>query len=293
MQIFKNNTKDLYLVISTVVLIILPFIMANLSFTWWIVLLPLHAFIHCLYRNSAQHYHGHWGTFKNKKIDDVYSVLTTLVGFMNSELYRFSHAAHHIHVNDKPLGRSGETKDHVSIYKGGKKGQPLNYWIYCFKGSFENLKILLLTPIHVFKKDTLPSSELIDKKQYVYQKLAIFLYPFVLMCVNVYYGLWFFLLMFLVNFFDYSQSYGEHWGAYKYRGDTTRDSVGIYDKWYNFVGFNCGYHQEHHHKPGVHWTQLPKITPLLHPDRIIRHGTYITAVPAWDHFKQLFGKNRN
>jgi fatty acid desaturase len=102
--------------------------------------------------------------------------------------------------------------------------------------------------------------------------------------------------MMFVYFMSYAvnnaNSYGEHWGTLDKRGDTTRDSVGIYSDWYNWFGFNAGLHQEHHHKPGVHWTKLPEVTKLLPDDRYtIKHGVHITNNPFWSHFKLLFKKN--
>ncbi len=38
-----------------------------------------------------------------------------------------------------------------------------------------------------------------------------------------------------------------------------RGVVSHYGKPYNLLFFNDGYHVEHHHRPGVHWTRLPHI----------------------------------
>ena len=90
-----------------------------------------------------------------------------------------------------------------------------------------------------------------------------------------------------MQFLNAAWHYGEHWGAHDRRGDTTQDSVGIYNWWYNTFCFNSGLHQEHHHKPGVHWTKLPSVTPLLHPDRVTACGMHIFNVPWSADLKKL------
>ena len=92
----------------------------------------------------------------------------------------------------------------------------------------------------------------------------------------------------LAHFLNAATSYGEHWTVLDRRGDTTQDSIGIYSRWYNIIGFGAGFHQEHHNKPNMHWTTLSSITPNMHPDRVIKGGMHITNCPYWDHFKLLF-----
>jgi len=59
----------------------------------------------------------------------------------------------------------------------------------------------------------------------------------------------------------YAENYFEHYGAQP--GNRLTDSVSSYSGWYNWIWFNNGYHQEHHWRPQVHWTQVPHLTPKL------------------------------
>ena len=124
--------------------------------------------------------------------------------------------------------------------------------------------------------------------QYRSEVWCMRLYLLSIMAINFYYGLWLCAVYFLSIVVNNMNSYGEYWGALGRRGDTTQDSIGIYSTWYNIFGFNAGLHQEHHHKPGVHWSELAEVTPLLHPDRVIvKHGVHITNNPFWSHFVLL------
>ena len=104
------------------------------------------------------------------------------------------------------------------------------------------------------------------------------------------YGLWMLLVFYFAWMQDGAVSYGEHWGVLDRRGDTTQDSIGIYSRWYNIIGFNAGYHQEHHNQPRLHWTRLPEITQNMHPNRKIVGGMHVLNNPFWQDFKALFVK---
>jgi fatty acid desaturase len=69
-------------------------------------------------------------------------------------------------------------------------------------------------------------------------------------------------------------SYSEHYNATDPE-DTKKDSTSCYNKIYNFLFFNTGYHQEHHYRPGVHWTKLPELQHQLPEDRnIVKYCLY-------------------
>jgi fatty acid desaturase len=55
--------------------------------------------------------------------------------------------------------------------------------------------------------------------------------------------------------------------------DERRDSVSCYNRVYNALLFNTGYHQEHHYRPGVHWTKLPEVRKQLPVDRVVTQYT--------------------
>jgi fatty acid desaturase len=281
MKIFKNSSKDAWLVLYTVALAIAPFaiILANLDFIWWIVMLPFHAWLICNLHNSPLHHHSHWSTFTNKKANALYELLLSMVGGIAHQSWKWSHLTHHVYVNDRPEP-GATTKDPVSVFKYGKNGEVENFWSFCIRGSVENIA----GKIRRNQKTT----ALYNHTQNNIESWSWIVYSAIIIAVDVKFGAWMLVVYALANFLNMATSYGEHWGVLDRRGDTTQDSIGIYSKWYNWIGFGAGYHQEHHNKPGVHWTKLHTLTPKMHPNRRTVKSMHIFNNPYWSHFKLLF-----
>jgi fatty acid desaturase len=264
----------------------LPFLIASLDFgvLTWLIMLPLHAWLIVNVQNSSLHHNAHWKTFSNKALGKIYDLCVSAVSNLSNAQYRHHHLSHHIHVNDRPV--DGVCKDPVSVFAKSKNGEPENFWIHCSSGAVNMVK-------STFTSIFLPvyQSKTLDGLQVRREKWVMFLYVMSVILCDLKYGLWYtFVLLFVAHFMNRATSYGEHWQVLDRRGDTTQDSIGIYSRWYNIIGFGAGYHQEHHHKPGVHWTRLHEVTPLLHPDRKILGSMHITNCPFWQHFKDLFVK---
>ena len=76
------------------------------------------------------------------------------------------------------------------------------------------------------------------------------------------------------------RDYVEHHGAIP--GDRKTDSVSAYGRLYNFIWFPNGYHQEHHWKPQVHWTEVPMLRAQLPPEtsrRVVRAAHWLNFFP--------------
>jgi fatty acid desaturase len=280
-KIFKNSSKDTYLILYTLIMFSIPIILAfyTPNLFWLSIITFFHIWLIVNGQNSSMHHHTHWATFNNNRLNRIYDVFLSITFGIATSLWRWSHLLHHKHVNDKPV--NGVTQDPVSVYKlSPADGTLNNFWVYSFKGAFLD-NILPVLTWYKFGK----------YKQLMIETWAFRLFIITVFLINPFYGAWLlgtYCLSFIVNNMN---SYGEHWGALNRRGDTTQDSIGIYSKWYNIFGFGAGLHQEHHHKPGVHWTQLHTVTPLLHPDRVIKkHGVHITNNPFWEHFVLLLKK---
>src|SRR5256885_14921092 len=54
--------------------------------------------------------------------------------------------------------------------------------------------------------------------------------------------------------------------------------VSSYNKLYNVLWFNNGYHAEHHYRPRVHWTDMKPLHEQL-GDEQVRAGTRVIAMP--------------
>ena len=261
MKIFRHSSKDIMLVAMTVVIIVLTMglAIADLSLFWLCLIAPLHILLILNVLNAAVHYHTHWATFVSKKANHFYELLLSAASGSKPELYRLVHAIHHKYVNDKPV--DGKCKDTISVFGHGVNQQPENAWTFCWR---HGVNAWLAPWRYVFLeiwKSQKPNTSMMNPVQWHRQQLAIVVFNLLVLFINFSYGIWLMFFIYLpVHFLNYAWHYGEHHGSYQHRGDTTQDSVGIYSPWYNFLFFNAGYHQEHHHRPGVHWTKLPELT---------------------------------
>jgi fatty acid desaturase len=175
------------------------------------------------------------------------------------------------------------SKDNISVLANGTNGQAENVWKFCL-GWIVKTNFLYMAVTAKIK--CIP---LIKHKHWQREVITMAIFILLLLLLNFEYGLWwFFVVCPVMQFLNAAWHYGEHWGAHDRRGDTTQDSVGIYNWWYNTFCFNSGLHQEHHHKPGIHWTKLPSVTPLLHSNRVIVNGMHIFNVPWREDLKKLF-----
>jgi fatty acid desaturase len=79
----------------------------------------------------------------------------------------------------------------------------------------------------------------------------------------------------------YAESYLEHYGCQP--ENPFANSVSSYNRLYNLLWFNNGYHQEHHWSPKYHWTRMHELHEQLRPQlqrnqtRMLR-GPHITAL---------------
>jgi fatty acid desaturase len=66
-------------------------------------------------------------------------------------------------------------------------------------------------------------------------------------------------------------------------GNDYANSVSSYNRLYNFLWFNNGYHQEHHWDPKMHWTRMKQLHEQIKPELINNHtrtlkGPHFTAL---------------
>jgi fatty acid desaturase len=285
MKLFRHSAKDVFLVAQTLITLAIPiiFAIASLDFVWWMIFLPLHVLVLLCYNNTSVHHHAHWETFNNKKINRIYECMLSIAGAASLQVYRNIHLIHHKFVNDPPV-----SKDAISVLSHGKNGQAQNVWKFCLRRMF------VTNFVNGLLKNNVNNMPLINRACWKRELIALSVFTFVLCCINLYYGLWWiFVVCPLMQFLNAAWHYGEHWGAHDRRGDSTQDSVGIYNWWYNALCFNSGLHQEHHYKPGMHWTKLPSVTHLMHPTRVTANGMHIFNVPWAADLKKLFKLSSN
>jgi fatty acid desaturase len=291
MKLFRYSPKDAYLLLYTISLFALPFYMAfyTVPSVWWILVGAVHAYLIANLQNTSVHHQTHWSAFSNNKLNSYYEIFLSMPAGAACQTWKRSHLLHHKYVNDQ-VDETGQTKDPASVYYLGKNQNPTNFWVFiCQSGYRDFIKMFRMEKLQHAGKQY----HLLDKynKQYIKEQIAIKLYFLSIFVINVWYGVALLGIYLIGHIANFAISYGEHYGVLDRRGDTTQDSVGSYNWFVNFIGFGAGYHQEHHHKPGTHWTDLHLVTPVLHPDRKIIKGFHIANNPYWSHFKLLFKKS--
>ena len=270
MSLLKHSVKDSLLVIQTVVNVAVPLALAAMEHAGLaLILAPLQILMMLSCNNTSLHHHSHWETFTKKSVNRVYELFLSMAAATPLQVYRNAHLIHHKFVNDPPPSR-----DPISVLSLGQDGQPENLWQFCFKWTYRT------NFVWIWITGAGQHMPLANLKALRRELIALAVFLVVLTLINPGYAAWwFFVICPAMQFANAAWHYGEHWGAGHHRGDTTRDSVGIYNAWYNTLCFNSGLHQEHHHRPGVHWTQLPSITQRLPSDRITAKGMHVFNAP--------------
>jgi len=288
-KLFKYSAKDAILVGQTVLTLLVAVSMAvlDLDLVWYLLIAPLHVMLIVNVQNSSLHHHTHWATFNSKMLNNLYELLIAAASGLKPQTYRYVHSVHHKHVNDLPI--NGISKDGISVFAHGVNGEVENVWKFCFRNAVAGLLAPWKYVFYQFWKKERVKTPMMNFTLWRREQFAIVAFAFAIAAINLIYALWLIFVIYgISHFINYSWHYGEHYGSYHYRGDTTQDSVGIYGKWYNLLCFRSGYHQEHHHRPGIHWTKLHEITPLLPDTRVMVNGMHITNVPWIKDFKLLF-----
>jgi fatty acid desaturase len=279
-SIFRNTTKDILLILQplAVMLITLAMAIINPGLVWWLIIVPIQWLLVVNVINTSLHYQGHWPMFNSKKLNRLYEIFLGLVTVRNFQIYQSAHIKHHKFTNDRPV--NNKTKDPVSVFSCGKNGQRELFWSYIVnKANWQALAIV--------KKRPVIGIPVIDAKLKT-EVWSIRGWLIILFLLNPVFAMFMYAVHYLAFCGDAANGYGEHWGALDRSEDTTQNAVGVYNWWFNTFGFNAGYHQEHHHRPAVHWTQLPTVTQELHPDRVIAKGMYIFNNPLWADLKATF-----
>jgi fatty acid desaturase len=282
MKIFKNSKLDFFLVMYAIIGIALPFVISSFDVIYWLLLTPIQVVFMVVIMNTSMHHHTHVPIFRNSHLNRVYELILSAATFMPFQFWKYTHLVHHRYNNDVPV--NGVVKDPLSFYRFGKDGKPENFWSYVVMGLVRDLSGEAVNDLrntcstkYAFNQHTKARSE----------KLAILFFMLTIMIVSFWYAVYYMLVVILALLVNNANSYGEHYQAVD-PSDFRCDSVGSYSVWFNFLCFNSGFHQEHHVKPGLHWTRLPELTETLPKNRKTINGMYIVNAPLINDFKELF-----
>lgn len=205
---------------------------------WYNALVSTHNFVHTPW-------------FSSRFLNRCYAIVNSTNLGTPITHYRLIHSNHHQYGNDRQNAQ-GHTQDHSSTFAYGKKGQSENVIRYCA------LAIL---------RDNLSETFRQVNQQNRASSLRLQLHLETGACVIVAIGYlllsWQFLVFFAIPIFyfgwclTYLANYYEHFGASP--EDQYANSASYYGWLYNLLFCNEGYHQEHHLRPQVHWSQRPQI----------------------------------
>jgi fatty acid desaturase len=195
--------------------------------------------------NSICHNFIHNPFFRSPLLNRLFSLMQSLALGFSQVAYDAVHTRHHRGNSDLP-DDNGDTIDWVSIYRHGHDHEAESPWTYTF------LSYLRDDPFAIIK-------ELKVKDEWEARWGIIEIIGFMAFYIAMFFVNWKFMLFFLPFYYfghclSYLNGYYLHYG-----GDTEQPiawGVSSYDKLYNWLWFNNGYHAEHHFRPKMHWTKM-------------------------------------
>lgn len=248
-RIFAHSNWDIVPVLAGV---------AHLFFTFWLFFhittlswyqaIPLGA----LYAisiswniNGVSHNFLHNPYFVSQKLNRAFSLVESLAIGFSQAFYTWVHNRHHSGNSDRP-GDTGETIDWLSIYRHGENGKPEKLWSYVFLSFFRD------DPKDIYRRlyKQSPANArfgLIELGCLAAVVLGALVYDWRALLIMA-------ALNYLGNCLSSLNGYFEHFG-----GNPDKPiawGVSNYNRFYNWLWFNNGYHAEHHFRPRMHWTQL-------------------------------------
>jgi fatty acid desaturase len=231
------------------------------------------AWSYCWNLQCISHNFIHNRYFTSRWLNRAYSVLESAALGVPHVLYHHYHMNHHFGDNDRK-GPNGTTKDWSSIYRYGQGDQPEPFWRYCLVSFFrvEVGPVLRVAARHGRK----------EVAQVAVEAIVLTAFWLTMAFVNWRYFLFFYLPSYYLGWvLSYAEGYLEHFGAQP--GNGYANSVSSYNRLYNFLWFNNGYHQEHHWDPKMHWTHMHRLHERIRGELERNHtrtlrGPHITAL---------------
>jgi fatty acid desaturase len=225
------------------------------SLPWWFLVLAFFAIAwsYCWNMQCISHNFIHNPYFRSDWLNRAYSVLETLALGVPHVLYHHYHMNHHWGDSDTQ-GADGTTKDWSSIYRYGPGNQPESFWKYCLISFFrvEAGPVLRTAARHH------------QLTQTAVEAAALVAFWVTMLVVDWRYFVVFYLPSYYLGWvLSYAEGYLEHYGCQP--GNPFANSVSSYNRLYNLLWFNNGYHQEHHWDPKVHWTRMQHLHRQLRP----------------------------
>jgi len=207
--------------------------------------------------NSVSHNFIHNAYFNSFTANRMFSLLESMTMAFSQTMYDYVHRQHHIGNNDR-INKEGDTIDWISIYRHGKNGEPEHAIRYSF--------------LSFFRDDPKRIYWLIRKHSRLLASFAVFE---IIVSILLIIGLLIFnwkLGVFFIGFYYLGHSLSAMNGYYEHLGANPNKpiawGVSCYNKLYNFLWLNNGYHAEHHYRPKHHWTNMAKLHAQIHTQQL-------------------------
>ena len=296
MRIWKNTPKDAILVgVSLTQFAVTPI----LAITWDTASLPARVAGGVLLTLMTtyniiviSHLFTHAPWFASNRLNAVVSVVNSVNIGQSVQAYQLTHVRNHHRFNNDRIGPDGTTRDTSSTYRKGKNGQHEPLLSYALGGAGDSIvgrindaaatvrlwkvgqgeeRLLALASRREQRRRRELRQIQADRAAHCLSLLVFttLSWQWTVFC----YVPAFFIALSLVNV----QNYFRHYGANP--EDRATDSVSHYNRVYNFLTFNDGYHQEHHLSPGTHWSQMPEVKERQR-DRLEAQPRIVSPVPA-------------
>jgi fatty acid desaturase len=275
--LFRYSRWDAVLVLSGVAIVVLLIVSLAYfdSMPWWAVVLTFTAIAasYCWNLQCISHNFIHNPFFTNVWLNRAFSVLESVALGVPHLLYHHYHMNHHFGDNDAK-GPDGTTKDWSSIYRHSSDAQPEPFWRYVLLSFWrvELGRVLRVTFKHGRKQIV----------QLVIETMAVAVFWITMLAVDWRFFVCFYLPSYYIGWMlSYAEGYLEHYRGQP--GNPYANSVSSYNRPYNLLWFNNGYHQEHHWDAKVHWTRMRQLHEQIKDDmsangtRILR-GPHLTAL---------------
>lgn len=217
--------------------------------------------------NGISHNFLHNPYFKSDFLNKLFSLLESLTIGFSQTFYETVHRRHHMGNSDRP-DETGEVVDWLSIYRHGHDGHAENIFSYVFLSYFRD------DPKAIYRE--------IKRRSPFDAKFGVFeIAAFIALYVAGFLLNWKFMLAYLPFYYfghclSYLNGYYLHYGG---NPDVPIAwGVSSYERIYNWLWFNNGYHAEHHYRPRLHWTKMREFH-LQIQDQQKQAGVHVITPP--------------
>ncbi|MDF1782509.1 MAG: fatty acid desaturase [Alcanivoracaceae bacterium] len=270
MKLFHNKMDAwVVLVVAAEVAALVTIVLLNRHLAWWF-LVPVGILISvviCANYQSQAHQAIHNPFFVYKPLNSLFGVMCSMALGMPYTLFKHHHFNHHTGNNDKP-SQPRATRDLSSSYRfSPREDKPENLLIYTLLGPFR-------LDWGYYIRQARKKGDILNV---VTESLAIIGMMLCFAWIDLHFFLvWYLPVWVAAQHLSFFHNYVEHHNAIP--GNRLTDAVSCYDRAYNFLFFNNGYHQEHHFSPSTHWTQMKALRAQMLPDearKVVRHGHFM------------------